>query len=70
NGPYTINSYKRGSQMQLRKWDAYPGDDKARNDGVDLKVYTDVNTAYTDLTAGNLDIADDIPANQLRNVKN
>ncbi|GGJ09848.1 peptide ABC transporter substrate-binding protein [Streptomyces brasiliensis] len=70
NGPYAIESYTKGSQMELRKWDAYPGDDKARNDGVTLKVYTDGNTAYTDLMAGNLDLVDDIPAAQLKNVKN
>ncbi|MGW6401105.1 peptide ABC transporter substrate-binding protein [Streptomyces sp. NPDC055134] len=68
NGPYTIDSYTKGSQMSLRKWDAYPGTDKAQNGGVDLKVYTDNNTAYTDLTAGNLDLVDDIPASQLKNV--
>lgn len=34
---------------------------------MDLKVYTDNNTAYTDLTAGNLDLVDDIPASQLKN---
>ncbi|MFF1354481.1 ABC transporter substrate-binding protein [Streptomyces sp. NPDC058297] len=69
NGPYTIDSYTKGSQMSLRKWDAYPGTDKAQNGGVDLKVYTDNNTAYTDLTAGNLDLVDDVPASQLKNVK-
>jgi oligopeptide transport system substrate-binding protein len=69
NGPYTIESYTRGSQMYLRKWDGYPGPDKARNDGVTLMVYTDSNTAYTDLLAGNLDLADDIPAAQLKNVR-
>ncbi|WP_018544300.1 peptide ABC transporter substrate-binding protein [Streptomyces sp. LaPpAH-108] len=69
NGPYTVEAYTKGSQMNLKKWDAYPGPDKARNDGVDLKVYTDNNTAYTDLMAGNLDLVDDIPAAQLRNVK-
>ncbi|MEU0651251.1 peptide ABC transporter substrate-binding protein [Streptomyces albogriseolus] len=69
NGPYLVDSYTRGSQMSLRKWDDYPGDDKAQNGGVDLKVYTDANTAYTDLLAGNLDLADDIPAAQLKNVK-
>ncbi|MFE5025257.1 ABC transporter substrate-binding protein [Streptomyces sp. NPDC056656] len=69
NGPYTIDSYTKGSQMSLRKWDAYPGTDKARNGGVDLKVYTDNNTAYTDLTAGNLDLVDDVPASQLKNVE-
>ncbi|MCX4513044.1 ABC transporter substrate-binding protein [Streptomyces sp. NBC_01619] len=68
NGPYAVDSYARGSQMSLRRWDGYPGDDKARNGGVDLTVYTDNNTAYTDLTAGNLDLVDDVPAAQLRNV--
>ncbi|MFI5683852.1 ABC transporter substrate-binding protein [Streptomyces sp. NPDC051636] len=70
NGPYTIESYTRGSQMSLRKWDGYPGADKARNGGVTLKVYTDNDTAYTDLLAGNLDLVDDVPASQLKNVKN
>ncbi|WP_251094799.1 ABC transporter substrate-binding protein [Streptomyces sp. Caat 7-52] len=69
NGPYTIESYTRGSQMYLRKWDGYPGPDRARNAGVTLMVYTDSNTAYTDLLAGNLDLVDDIPAAQLKNVE-
>ncbi|GAA1352327.1 peptide ABC transporter substrate-binding protein [Streptomyces beijiangensis] len=69
NGPYTIDSYTKGSKMSLRKWADYPGDDKAQNGGVDLKVYTDNNTAYTDLIAGNLDLVDDVPASQLKNVK-
>ena len=69
NGPYMIQSYTKGSKMSLRKWDAYPGTDKAQNDGVDLTVYTDNNTAYTDLMAGNLDLVDDVPAAQLKNVK-
>ncbi|MEU5534293.1 ABC transporter substrate-binding protein [Streptomyces sp. NPDC020362] len=69
NGPYSIESYTKGSQMVLKKWDGYPGEDKAQNAGVTLKVYTDSNTAYTDLLAGNLDLADDIPASQLKNVK-
>ncbi|MFJ2762293.1 peptide ABC transporter substrate-binding protein [Streptomyces prasinus] len=69
NGPYAVDTYAKGSQMSLRKWDDYPGDDKARNGGVDLKVYTDNNTAYTDLLAANLDLVDDVPASQLKNVK-
>jgi ABC-type oligopeptide transport system substrate-binding subunit len=69
NGPYTIESYTKGSQMYLRRWDGYHGRDKARNAGVTLMVYTDSNTAYTDLLAGNLDLVDDVPAAQLKNVK-
>ncbi len=67
NGPYAVDSYTKGSQMSLRRWDAYPGEDKARNGGVDMQVYTDNNTAYTNLMAGNLDLVDDVPAAQLRN---
>ncbi|MER5432972.1 ABC transporter substrate-binding protein [Streptomyces sp. NPDC002588] len=70
NGPYTVASYTKGSQMSLRKWNDYPGEDVAQNGGVDLKVYTDNNTAYTDLLAGNLDLVDDVPAAQLKNVGN
>ncbi|KUN82661.1 peptide ABC transporter substrate-binding protein [Streptomyces bungoensis] len=69
NGPYAIASYTKGSAMYLRKWAAYPGPDKAQNDGVTLQVYTDNNTAYTDVLAGNLDLVDDVPANQLKNVR-
>jgi peptide/nickel transport system substrate-binding protein/oligopeptide transport system substrate-binding protein len=69
NGPYAVDSYTKGSQLSVRKWDGYPGQDKAQNGGVDLKVYTDNNTAYTDLMAGNLDLVDDVPAAQLKNVQ-
>ncbi|MGW3204531.1 peptide ABC transporter substrate-binding protein [Streptomyces sp. NPDC001135] len=68
NGPYQIESYTKGSAMNLRKWDAYPGPDPARNVGVTLLVYTDSGTAYTDVLAGNLDLVDDVPASQLKNV--
>ncbi|MEU2064299.1 ABC transporter substrate-binding protein [Streptomyces sp. NPDC013455] len=69
NGPYLVDSYARGSAMALRKWDGYPGPDPARNVGVTLLVYTDNNTAYTDVLAGNLDLVDDVPATQLKNVE-
>jgi ABC-type oligopeptide transport system substrate-binding subunit len=69
NGPYAVQNYSKGSQMSLRTWKGYPGPDKAENGGVDLKVYTDSNTAYTDLVAGNLDLVDDVPAEQLRNAE-
>jgi len=69
NGPYAVDTYTKGSVMKLRKWSGYRGQDRAKNGGVDLQVYTDNNTAYTDLQAGNLDLVDDIPVNQLKNVQ-
>ncbi|MFX4291330.1 peptide ABC transporter substrate-binding protein [Streptomyces bohaiensis] len=67
NGPYMIDSYARSQSMTLVEYEDYSGDDTAQNDGVELRVYTDNNTAYTDLQAGNLDVIDDIPASQLNN---
>jgi ABC-type oligopeptide transport system substrate-binding subunit len=69
DGPYEVDSYTKGTGINLRKWSGYKGDDAAVNGGVDLKVYTDNNTAYTDLQAGNLDLVDDVPAAQLKNVR-
>lgn len=69
NGPYEVDSYTKGTGIKLRKWSGYKGSDAAVNGGVDLKVYTDNNTAYTDLLAGNLDLVDDVPATQLKNVR-
>ncbi|MDX2642698.1 ABC transporter substrate-binding protein [Streptomyces sp. PA03-1a] len=69
NGPYRVESYTKGQGMRLRTWAGYKGADAAVNGGVDLKVYTDNTTAYTDLQAGNLDLVDDVPASQLKNVK-
>ncbi|MFJ6747075.1 MULTISPECIES: ABC transporter substrate-binding protein [unclassified Streptomyces] len=69
NGPYVVDSYTKGSVMKMRKWAKYPGKDPAQNAGIDLRVYTDNNTAYTDLQAGNLDLVDDVPAAQLKNAQ-
>ncbi|ARQ68775.1 peptide ABC transporter substrate-binding protein [Streptomyces marincola] len=66
NGPYRIDSYNRSQSMTLVRYEGFAGEDEARNDGVELRVYTDNNTAYTDLQAGNLDLIDDVPASQLQ----
>jgi ABC-type oligopeptide transport system substrate-binding subunit len=69
NGPYKVDSYTKGQSMRLSVNKKYAGPDKPRNKGVELKVYTDQNTGYTDLQAGNLDVFDELPAGQLKNAK-
>jgi len=69
DGPYKIVSYTKGSSMKLVPNPYYTGPSKPKNKGVLLKVYTDSNTAYADLQAGNLDVLDDIPAEDLSHVK-
>ncbi|MGW8378729.1 ABC transporter substrate-binding protein [Streptomyces sp. ODS28] len=67
NGPYKVDSYAKGQAMKLSRNPYYAGEDKPKNKGVELRVYTDQNTAYTDLQADNLDIIDELPAAQLKN---
>ncbi|MGH3313400.1 MAG: peptide ABC transporter substrate-binding protein [Streptomyces sp.] len=69
NGPYKVDSYTKGQAMRLSVNKEYAGGDKPKNKGVELKVYTDQNTGYTDLQAGNLDVFDELPAGQLKNAK-
>ncbi|WP_461015401.1 peptide ABC transporter substrate-binding protein [Streptomyces daliensis] len=69
NGPYKVDSYTKGQSMKLSRNGKYAGPDKPKNKGVELKVYTDQNTGYTDLQAGNLDVVDELPAAQLKNAK-
>lgn len=69
NGPYKVDSYTRGQSMKLSVNEEYAGDDEPQNEGVELRVYTDNNTAYTDVQAGNLDVVDDVPAAQVQNAE-
>ncbi|MCQ4044017.1 ABC transporter substrate-binding protein [Streptantibioticus rubrisoli] len=69
NGPYKIESYTKGQSMKLVPNPYYTGDEKPKNKGVLLKVYTDENTAYADLQAGNLDVYEYVPASDISHAK-
>ncbi|MCW2613287.1 MAG: 4-phytase, partial [Frankiales bacterium] len=61
NGPFQAETaLVKGQGMTLARFEDYAGE-KAKADKVEIKIYTDVNTAYTDLQAGNLDIVDTVP---------
>jgi oligopeptide transport system substrate-binding protein len=62
NGPFKADSeFVPGQGFTLSRYDDYAGDEKAQADSVDFKVYTDINTAYTDTQGGNLDVLNNIP---------
>ena len=61
NGPYTLETWEHESQISLVPNEAYEGDRKAQNGGLDFIVYTDENTSYADLQGGNLDILENVP---------
>jgi oligopeptide transport system substrate-binding protein len=62
NGPYQAESaFEPGTGITLTRYDDYAGENAAQNGGVEYKVYTEINTAYTDIQAGGLDLMVDLP---------
>ncbi len=62
NGPFQAEGdFVPGQGITLTRYEDYAGEDAAQADSVQYNVYADVNTAYTDVQAGNLDIVDVIP---------
>lgn len=65
NGPFMMDgTWNHNQNIKLTKYADYAGE-PAKADGVDFRIYADVNTAYTDLQAGSLDIMDNLPPEQI-----
>lgn len=62
NGPYKFKSWTHNQTISVVKNDDYKGQFPAKNGGIDFKIYTDVDTAYADVQAGNLDVMDTVPS--------
>ncbi|MDR4533533.1 ABC transporter substrate-binding protein [Glutamicibacter sp. PS] len=64
NGPYKFVSWDHNQQIVLEKWDGFKGAAGFSGGADELvgKVYTSVDPAYTDMTAGNLDMIRNVPA--------
>ncbi len=59
NGPFQADAdFVEGQGVTMSRFEDYAGEDKAKADKVEFRVYTDVATAYTDVQAGNLDFAE------------
>jgi oligopeptide transport system substrate-binding protein len=64
-GPFEMDgTWQHNRSIKVTKYADYAGD-PAKSDAVEFKIYTDPNTAYNDLLAGNLDIMDSIPPEHL-----
>jgi oligopeptide transport system substrate-binding protein len=70
NGSYMLDgNWTHNVSIKVKKNPDYKGTLVAKNDGVDVKVYTDPNAAYTDLLANNVDVVQQIPDNALASFK-
>jgi oligopeptide transport system substrate-binding protein len=65
NGPYMMDGeWQHDQGIEVVRYEDYP-ETPGNADAVEFRIYADPNTAYTDLTAGNLDILDNVPTEVL-----
>ncbi|WP_420841313.1 peptide ABC transporter substrate-binding protein [Gordonia jacobaea] len=72
NGAYKMagpDAWRHNVQINVVRNDDYKGPDKARNGGINFVLYSSLDTAYTDLTSGNLDVTDTVPVSALNSYK-
>jgi oligopeptide transport system substrate-binding protein len=71
NGPFMMDgSWEHDVQISTVAYPDYAGEAAAQIDGLTFRIYEDVNTAISDLLAGNLDIVDAVVPERLDEVKN
>ncbi|MDK3257475.1 peptide ABC transporter substrate-binding protein [Blastococcus capsensis] len=62
NGPFKADeAFVPGQGITLTRYEEYGGEQPANAEQVEYRVYTELNTAYTDLQGGSLDIVDTLP---------
>ncbi|WEO95560.1 ABC transporter substrate-binding protein [Streptomyces sp. FXJ1.172] len=70
NGPYEAKtSFVDNEGISLTKYAKYPDASQYNVKGIDFKVYSQQDTAYKDLVAGNLDVLPVIPTSGLATYK-
>ncbi len=71
NGPFKADTeFEEGKGITLSRFADYSGEDKAKADRLEIRVYADNATAYTDVRGGNLDIIDTIPPDAITTAPN
>jgi oligopeptide transport system substrate-binding protein len=66
NGRYQMSgTWERNVQIALARYEDWPGDTPGNADEITYVLYDDLNTAYLDALAGNLDVMDSIPPENL-----
>ncbi|MFN2525355.1 MAG: ABC transporter substrate-binding protein [Actinomycetota bacterium] len=65
NGPYQMDGkWKHDQFVKVKRYEDYAGT-PGNADAIEFRIYADVNTEYTDLLAGEVDIIDRLPTEVL-----
>ena len=66
-GPYVVTEFTQNKQIVVEKNPEYSGEFPGEPDKITFRVYTDLNAAYADAVAGNIDVINRIPPDNLTN---
>nr|WP_184307630.1 peptide ABC transporter substrate-binding protein [Anaerosolibacter carboniphilus] len=69
NGPFKMTEYKMGESIVIEKNDNYYGKDRVKLDRVDMAMIVEASTALTAYEAGDIDLIDDIPNQEIERLK-
>jgi oligopeptide transport system substrate-binding protein len=62
NGPFQADEpFQPGVGFSVTRYDEYGGEQPANAESLEYRVYTEINTAYTDLQGGSLDVLNELP---------
>jgi oligopeptide transport system substrate-binding protein len=65
NGAYQMDgSWEHNQAINLTRYEDYAGT-PGNADNVEFRIYSDINTAYNDLLAGNLDVMEQVPPERI-----
>ena len=66
NGPYKFKSWSHDKNIIIVPNKDYKGSRKVSNKGIEYRVYTNEDSAYSDVLSGNLDVMDQIPQSAVK----
>ncbi|MET8702289.1 ABC transporter substrate-binding protein [Kitasatospora sp. NPDC058032] len=71
NGPFQMDGkWEHNKQIKVKRYDNFPASDgKAKLQGVTFKIYDNLDTAYNDLRADNIQATDKLPISAMGTVK-
>ena len=66
NGPYKFKSWAHNKNIIIVPNKDYKGSRKVSNNGIEYRVYTDEDSAYSDVLSSNLDVLDEVPQSAVK----
>ncbi|MDO5493120.1 MAG: ABC transporter substrate-binding protein [Nesterenkonia sp.] len=70
NGRYEMDGeWVRDTEINMNRYEDWPGEDPGKPERIEWQIYSDTNTAYQDVQAGNLDLLGEVPPNRIENLE-